>query len=213
MPPCPHCQGAEKFFDAGTARGDLEEYRQHGPAKTTQLLLKAIRGAAHVDKTLLDIGGGVGAIQHELLADTVESAVHVDASTAYLGASQEEANKRGHLERVKYLYGNFVELASEVEPADIVTLDRVLCCYPDMPALVAASTSHARQLYGVIYPRDIWWMRLAGRAMNAWFWLRRNPFRFFVHPASIVDSTIRASGFVQRYHQNSGMWQVVLYAR
>src|SRR4051794_8151263 len=97
---CPHCQGAEKVFDTGTARGDLEEYRKHGPAKTTRLLLNAIRSAAHDDKTLLDIGGGVGAIQHELLADTVQSAVHVDASTAYLGASQEEADKRGHLERV-----------------------------------------------------------------------------------------------------------------
>src|SRR5712671_2640325 len=145
---CPHCQGAEKVFDAGTARGDLEEYRQHGPAKTTRLLLNAIRKAAHDDKTLLDIGGGVGAIQHELLADTVQSAVHVDASTAYLGASQEEAAKRGHRERVTYLHGNFVEVAPEVAPADIVTLDRVLCCYPDMPALVTASISHAKQLYG-----------------------------------------------------------------
>jgi len=157
---CPHCQGAEKVFDTGTARGDLEEYRQHGPAKTTRLLLNAIRSAAKSSETLLDIGGGVGAIQHELLADAVQSAVHVDASTAYLGASQEEADKRGHRERVTYLHGNYVELAPEIAPADIVTLDRVLCCYPDMPALVAASTSHARKLYGVIYPRDTWWMRL-----------------------------------------------------
>jgi len=210
---CPHCQGAEKFFDAGVARGELEDYRRNGPAKTTGLLLKAIRGAARPGETLLDIGGGVGAIQHELLADAVQSAVHVDASTAYLGASQEEADKRGHRDRVKYLFGNFVELAPEIEPADIVTLDRVLCCYPDMPALVAASTSHARQLYGVIYPRDTWWMRLGGRVMNVWFWLRRNPFRFFVHPANAVDAAIRASGFAPRFHQNSGVWQVVLYGR
>lgn len=213
---CPHCQGAEKVFDAGTARGDLESYRKDGPAKTTRLLLDAIRKAAHSqrdEKTLLDIGGGVGAIQHELLADTVQSAVHVDASTAYLGASQEEAGKRGNRERVKYVHGNFVELAPEIEPADIVTLDRVLCCYPDMPALVKASASHARDLYGVIYPRDIWWMRFAGKAMNLWFWIQRNPFRFFVHPQAAVDSAIRANGFAQRYHQNSGMWQVVLYGR
>jgi len=65
----------------------------------------------------------------------------------------------------------------------------------------------------VIYPRDTWWMRLGGRAMNAWFWLGRNPFRFFVHPAKAVDSAIRANGFAPRYHQNSGLWQVLLYAR
>ncbi len=210
---CPHCQGAEKVFDASTARGDLDSYRQKGPAKTTRLLLDAIRKTARQNETLLDIGGGVGAIQHELLADTVQSAVHVDASTAYLGASQEEAGKRGHRERVTYLHGNFVELAPEIEPADIVTLDRVLCCYPDMPALVKASATHARQLYGVIYPRDTWWMRLAGRGENLWFWLTRNPFRFFVHPASEVDAAIRANGFVPRFHKNSGIWQVVLYGR
>lgn len=210
---CPHCQGAEKLFDASTARGDLNSYRKNGPAKTTRLLLNAIRGAGQPGQTLLDIGGGVGAIQHELLADAVQSAVHVDASTAYLGASQEEAGKRGHQERVTYLYGNFVELAPEIKPADIVTLDRVLCCYPDMPALVAASTSRAHQLYGVIYPRDTWWMRLGGRMINGWFRLRRNPFRFFVHPTDAVDSAIRAGGLAPRFHKNSGAWQVVLYGR
>jgi hypothetical protein len=210
---CPHCQGAEKVFDASTARGDLDEYRKNGPDKTTRMLLDAILKAAHDDKTLLDIGGGVGAIQHELLAGTVQSAVQVDASTAYLGASQEEASKRGHRERVSYRHGNFVELAPEIEPADIVTLDRVLCCYPDMPALVAASTSHARQLYGLVYPRDAWWTRAFGRLFNVWYVIRRNPFRFFVHPANVVDAAIRANGFTQRYHQNSGMWQVVLYVR
>lgn len=210
---CPHCQGAEKVFDVSTARGDLEDYRQNGPAKTTQLLLDAIRSATKSGLTLIDIGGGVGAIQHELLGGAVESAVHVDASTAYLGASQEEAGKRGHRERVNYIHGNFVELAPEIDEADIVTLDRVLCCYPDMPALVKASTSHARQVYAIVYPRDTWWMRLGGKAMNLWFWVRRNPFRFFVHPASAVDNAIRANGLTPRYHQNSGMWQVAVYGR
>ncbi len=210
---CPHCQGAEKLFDASTARGDLESYRRSGPAKTTRMLLDAIRKAAYRDHTLLDIGGGVGAIQHELLKDTVQSAVHVDASTAYLGASQEEAGKRGHRDRVKYVYGDFVELSPEIAPADIVTLDRVLCCYPDMPALVAASSTRARQLYGVIYPRDTWWTRLGGKVFNLWFVLRRNPYRFFVHRAGAVDEAIRANGFAPRYQQTSGFWQVVLYAR
>ena len=59
---CPHCQGAEKLFDASTARGDLESYRRNGPAKTTQMLLDAIRKTAHDDHTLLEIGGGVGGI-------------------------------------------------------------------------------------------------------------------------------------------------------
>lgn len=210
---CPHCQGADKLFDVSVARGDLEAYRKHGPAKTTRLLLAAVGIAAHEARTLLDIGGGVGAIQHELLASGVQSAVHVDASTAYLGASQEEAGQRGHRQRVTYIHGNFVELAPEIAPADIVTLDRVLCCYPDMPALVAASAERARRLYAVVYPRDAWWIRLGSYVYNLWLRMQGNPFRIFVHPTAEVDAAVRASGLSPRYHTTSGLWQVVVYGR
>lgn len=213
MPCCSHCQGAEKIFDAGTARGDLEDYRKHGPSKQTRLLLDTIRQIGAEGLALLDIGGGVGAIQHELFKSGARSAVHVDASTAYLGASQEEAARLGHRERVTYLHGNFVDLAPQVEPADVVTLDRVICCYPDMPSLVSLSAARATKLYGLVYPRDAWWMRLGMSLMNAGLWLQRNPFRIFVHPSDEVERIIQSQGLKPHFQRNSGLWRVVVYAR
>ena len=64
---CPHCRGADKIFDQGTAERDLKDYRVHGPGTTTRLLIAALKAAGIADRTLLDIGGGVGVIQHELL--------------------------------------------------------------------------------------------------------------------------------------------------
>ncbi|MEZ4669934.1 MAG: class I SAM-dependent methyltransferase [Anaerolineae bacterium] len=213
MPCCSHCQGADQLFDVGVARSDLNSYRRKGPSRQTKLLLSALREAGVEGATLIDIGGGVGAIQHELLADGVRSAVHVDASTAYLGASQEEAEKRGHRQRVTYLHGNFVDLAPEIQPADVVTLDRVVCCYPDMPGLVGASAARAQHLYGLVYPRDAGWMKLGNQILNLYLWVRRNPFRTFVHSAAKVDAAIRAQGLTPRYHRNAGLWQVVVYGR
>jgi len=100
-----------------------------------------------------------------------------------------------------------------VEPADIVTLDRVICCYGDMPALVAASVSRARRLYGVIYPVDRWWTRLGGLLINVLLTVFRQRFRFHVHATASVDSLVRAAGFRPILARRGLLWQTFLYRR
>src|SRR5262245_32080162 len=119
---CPQCKGIENLFDTGIAKGELDNYRRKGPSKQTRILLDVIRQAGVKGLTLLDIGGGVGAIQHELFKAGVEKAVDVDASSAYLAAAREEATRQGYADNVQYLHGDFIELAPQVEQADIVTL-------------------------------------------------------------------------------------------
>jgi hypothetical protein len=115
---------------------------------------------------LLDIGGGVGVIQYELLAAGLDHDTYVEASTAYFNAARTEAQQRGYSEQVSYHRGSFVELAQEIAPADIVTLDRVICCYPDMQKLVGLSAVLARKWYGLVYPRDTWWTRIGLMVRN-----------------------------------------------
>lgn len=81
---CRQCQGIESFFDQKEANKELKGYRKKGPAKTTQMLIDALRAAGVQGSTLLDIGGGVGAIQYELLKAGASGAVSVEASTAYI---------------------------------------------------------------------------------------------------------------------------------
>ncbi len=98
---CCHCQGGEAVFDAKVARKELRHYRRRGPRKTTRLLLDALKAAGVAEQTLLDIGGGIGVIQHELLRAGVTEASGVEASTAYLAAAREEAALQGHADRLR----------------------------------------------------------------------------------------------------------------
>jgi predicted TPR repeat methyltransferase len=210
---CCHCQGAETLFDAKVATRELRQYRRRGPRKTTRLLLDALKAAGVAGRTLLDIGGGVGVIQHELLRGGVTEASGVEASTAYLAAAREEAARQGHADRLRLEHGNFVALAPTLPPADIVTLDRVICCYPDMPALVGLSVALAREAYGLVYPRDTWWVKLGLALGNLALWVRRTPFRTYAHPTAAVDALVRGQGFAPRFARKTLVWQVVVYGR
>jgi 2-polyprenyl-3-methyl-5-hydroxy-6-metoxy-1,4-benzoquinol methylase len=210
---CPHCQGADKTFGSSMAERDLRGYRRHGPGKTTRLLIEALEAAGVADMTLLDIGGGIGAIQHELLKGGASSAIAVDASTAYLRAARQEAERQGHADRVIYHYGDFVALAPQLPKADIVTLEKVICCYPDMNALVSLSSARADKLYGVVFPRDTWWMRIGGQVINLFLRLQRSAFRFFVHPTEAVEAVLRANGLQRRYYHQTLAWQIIVYGR
>ena len=210
---CCHCQAAETVFDARVATKELRQYRRRGPRKTTRLLLDALKQAGVAGRTLLDVGGGIGVLQHELLRAGAARAGGVEASAAYLAAAREEAVRRGHADRLRLHHGDFVALAPRLPPADIVTLDRVLCCYPDLPALVGRSAAHARQLYGLVYPRDTWWVRVGLALENLALRVRRTPFRAYAHPTAAVDALVRGQGFTPRCSRRTLIWQVVVYGR
>jgi magnesium-protoporphyrin O-methyltransferase len=132
----------------------LKRYHKKGPDKTTRILLDAPKVQGIEGLTLLDIGGGFGAIQYDLLKNGLRHANSVEAATAYIDAAREEALRQGLDDRIRLYHGDFVDLASEIQSADIVTLDRVICCYHDMAEQVGSSLERSRKLYGLVYPRD-----------------------------------------------------------
>lgn len=212
--PCAQCSGIEELFDGRMARDQLRKFRRKGPDRTTRMLLdeirSAMRGGAQA-RLLLDIGAGVGAIHHTLLDQGVERAIHVDASSAYLAAAREEAGRRGHGERVEFRRGDFVEVAADVPVADVVTLDRVICCYPEMRELVTRAGERARVLFGAVFPRDELWVRLGLAVINVVMKLRRSAFRTYLHPPSEIDATLRGVGLRRRSLQRTLVWEVVVY--
>lgn len=210
---CCQIQGIEELFSKQFVTRELSRYRSKGPDKTTRLLTKAIEDAGVQGLTLLDIGGGVGAIQHELIASGVDQATDVDASTAYLEAARDEAQKRSLADRVTFRHGNFVDLAADIPAADIVTLDRVICCYPDMNRLVDLSAARARKLYGLVYPRETWWVRTGLAVQNFFLRMRKSPFRTYSHPTRSVETILEKYGLKQRFYRRTMIWQVAVYAR
>ena len=208
------CDGFTSIFDRRTASADLERYRRDGPDRTTRMLLDMIESAGGVrGASILDIGAGVGAIDHESLRAGASHAVLVDGSLPYQQAAREEGRRRGHLDRMEFVDGDFVSLAPLVDRADVVTLDRVICCYPDVERLVSLSAAKAGSLYGLVLPRDRGILRFGVRLINLWFRLRRDPYRAFAHPNATVDAQVRAAGLRPTAEATTFVWRVVLYER
>jgi SAM-dependent methyltransferase len=212
LDPC-DCPGCPNVFSNAAARDGLRRYRRRGPDRTTRELIDAIVVEGVAGRTVLDIGGGIGAIQLELLAAGAVRTTSVDASPPYVSAARDEAARRGYAERTRHLEGDFVALASEVEPADVVTLDRMVCCYGDVTRLINRSVEHARQMIGLVYPRDAWWTRGLASVMNATGRNTRGKLRWYIHREAALDGRIRAAGFERRFIRRHPLWQVALYVR
>lgn len=209
---CDHCKETGELFDHTKAKSELRSYRKKGPpTKSTRLLIDALKTLALRDKTLLDIGGGVGMIPFELLDAGVSEATLVEASPAYLETAEKEARRREYGGQMSFKYGDFVERASELPNADLVTLDRVFCCYPHLQRLVEASTAKASRWYGVVYPKEAWYNQVIGGVADVYCWARGMDFRLYIH--SGVDDAIREKGFVPFYRINTVLWRVALYER
>ncbi len=211
--PCNCCQITDHTFGEADARSGLRRYRKRGPAAQTRLMLDAIRSVGLKDASLLDIGGGVGAIHHELLPDTAVHATHIDASQAYLQAAEQEASRRGHSGSVDFVHADFTDVAARLPPADIVTLDRVVCCYPDFRSLLNAAAGRSTRLLVMSYPRETWYMRLVINTIDVLQSLRRDPFRVFVHPVAEMDSLLNADGFRRVSLKSLFVWEVAMYTR
>ncbi len=210
---CCQCQGMEEQFNQKLAERELQKYRKKGPGKPTRILLEAIQTSGVEGLTLLDIGGGVGAIQSELFKSGLSQATEVEGSSAYLETAKKEAERQGYLDEVIFIQGDFVEMVKELPTADIVTLDKVICCYPDLQKLVGLSSQKAGKIYGVIYPVDTWWMKFGVRIPNFFFKIKHNPFRFYVHPTQAIEALIRKSGLKRKFYCKLFMWHVAVYQR
>ena len=207
------CAGCDSQFGASHAAKDLKRYHENGPDVTTRLLLDLIKAEGLQEATLLDVGAGIGVVHHELLLAGARSAVHVDATDANIQLAEQEAAHRGHRERVTFFTGDFVDLASGIAPADIVTLDRVICCYPDMEQLVRASAAKARRLYGAVYPRERWVLKVWVFFENLFRRVRRNPFQTYIHPIGAIDDLLKREGLHRRSTRDTFAWRVAVYTR
>lgn len=200
-------------YDGRDAPEDLARWQREGPRETTRELINAVRARGIEGATVMDVGAGVGMVHVSLLEAGAGRALDVDASREFLDAARGEAARRGWGERVDYLYGDVVVLAPDLPPADVVTADKVICCYPYLPEFVHAVTSVHPRLIGLVYPSDGWLSQAFMRTKNMFWILLRRPDRYFIHRRREVDRLLREAGFVQAYGAGSGRWNVVVYER
>jgi len=210
---CCSCEGYQSQFGGKHAAKDVRRYRKKGPDKTTRLLLDQLKAAGVRGASLLDIGGGIGVVHHELLDAGAGSVVHVDATAANIEAAQGEAERQGHGGRVRFVLGDFVALAPDLPESDVVTLDRVICCYPDMEQLVSSSAARARRLWGAVFPRERALFKAMVQVGNAMRHVTRNDFRTFIHPVSEIDAALRREGLTLLSARDTYGWRAAIYSR
>ena len=198
-------------YDGLNSDADLERWRAGRLNPVTRELIDVLSGQGVEGARVLDIGAGVGAVHVALLEAGATAAIDVDASREYLATARAEAERRGLEARVEYRYGDVVELADELPPVDIVTLDSAICCYPYLEPMLEAATRSRPRLVGITYPRDVWWMRGFMRLYNLWSVVRRSPARYFVHRHAQLERWMTEAGYRNVHEGGIRVWRVVLY--
>ncbi len=184
-------------------------FRKRGLTRIEQRLIGFLTQSGIEDVTVLEIGGGVGEIQIELLRRGAASATNLEISTSYEDEARLLLEQSGMTERVSRRLVDIATAPDEVESADVVVLHRVVCCYPDYERLLAAAGSHARRLLVFSHPPRNPVTRLALWWDNASRRLRRNDFRAFVHPPGAMLDVLTAQGLTPRYRHHGLVWDVV----
>tara|TARA_B100001123_G_scaffold371252_1_gene434302 strand:- start:765 stop:1370 length:606 start_codon:yes stop_codon:yes gene_type:complete len=201
------------MFDKNSAKRDLKRYLKKGPSTTTKILLNAVNKIGVQGMTFLDIGGGIGAIQYALIKWGALNGVSIEASSAYIDSIKEETGENKLTEKVVFKHGDFTTIASDLNSSDIVTLDKVICCYDDMNRLVDLSSKLARKIYAVVYPRDNWWTKLFLPIINFYPKIKGSSFRLFIHPTNKVEDIIIKNGLKRIYNTTRLFWQVAVFIR
>ena len=188
---CSH-GGYERIFGASTAKRDLRRYRRRGLARDARTAVEFLRRVGVEGATVLEAGGGIGAVQVELLEAGAERTVNVELSREYEGAAAELLDERGLAGRAERRFGDFV--SADVEPADAVVMCRVVCCYPDYERLVGAAAGRARRALVFTHPPD---GRLSDAVVlvgNLLLRLFRQEFRLYAHPVASMRAVAAAHG-------------------
>jgi 2-polyprenyl-3-methyl-5-hydroxy-6-metoxy-1,4-benzoquinol methylase len=206
------CTDTSRFFSRLTR---LYRWRfcLFGFENSQRQLIDGIRHAGIEGKTLLEIGCGAGHLQRALLQAGAHRGVGIDLSARLIGEARLEAQRAGLAARTDYRQGDFVALADEIEPADIVVLDKVVCCYPDAERLLAAALNRTQRVLALTYPRDRTATRAGVALMSALLRLAGCHFRPYVHEPASIERWIERGGFHAHSRSHTFAWVTEIHLR
>lgn len=200
-------------FFSRFSRRYTRRYERKGLEATQRQLVDALSSADVKDKSLLEIGCGVGYLHQHLLLKGARCATGVDLSAAMLKEAEALAARQGLSGQTRYVQGDFLEMAPGFEAADMTLLDKVVCCYPDAEGLLVAATSRTKRTCALTFPRGHWVNRVAARAAALVFRLVGSTYRPFVHDPKAIDAWIRAAGFRKISETHTAFWLTCIYQR
>jgi magnesium-protoporphyrin O-methyltransferase len=210
---CQPPRGYSKLFSKRASRRDAKRYREKGLDDTAAGMVAFLRERGVEGASVLEIGGGVGAIQVELLQAGAARATNLELSPEYEETAHELVRERGLADRVERRLGDVVEEPDLAGAADAVVMHRVVCCYPDYDALVGAAAERARRYLVMSFPRSRRLIRLGLGLMNVGARLLRWEYRTWVHPPELLVAAAERRGLSLAEETRGRIWQVAALER
>jgi magnesium-protoporphyrin O-methyltransferase len=208
MSDCCSPKGYRSVFSEKRAHAEARRYRRRGLDPTSLRIAEFLKQQGIGGRTLLEVGGGIGAIQIELLKAGITRAVNIELTPTYEEAARALLREAGLEARVERRVMDFAEATGEVEAADIVIMNRVICCYPDMPKLASAAADHTREVLVVSFPKERWWTRAVISMGDLVLRAARQQFQVFLHPPDKIIATAERHGLKRFSNQTSFFWEV-----
>ena len=206
-------------FDEWAARNSARVRTRGVVAPLTTRVLRTLEREGFAGRTVLDVGCGIGDLALGAIARGADRATGIDLSPGGIEQARLLATERGLADRADFVVGDGA--TAPLPRHDVVTLNRVLCCYPRVDQLLANSLGAAGQIYAYTAPVDVGaigrFNRISVAISNTWFRLRRKKFRGFqayVHDLEAVDRTVAAAGFraVHRSRERVA-WRLAIFTR
>jgi 2-polyprenyl-3-methyl-5-hydroxy-6-metoxy-1,4-benzoquinol methylase len=213
MGDCCERDAYDETFGDRFARRIARRYRKRGLDRTRRRVVDFLSVRGIEEATVLEIGGGIGEVHVELLRRGARAVTNLEISTSYEEQAAQLLDGSGFGDRVTRRFLDIASSPDEVEPADVVVLHRVVCCYPDYERLLSAAAAHARRLLVFSHPPRTPVTRLSFGFDNLMRGLRHNDFRAFVHPPESMVAVAQLQGMSLRYRHRGLAWTVVGFER
>ncbi|MFW5471900.1 methyltransferase domain-containing protein [Knoellia sp. CPCC 206450] len=201
------------MFGPRFARHVAGRYRRRGVDRTARRMVDWLATEGLDGATVLEIGGGVGEIQLELLERGAASTTNLELSPAYEGEATELAREHGVADRVDRRMGDVAVDSSVAAPADVVVLHRVVCCYPDAERLLTAAAGHARRSVVLSHPPRNAVSRAMLASQNVVMRVLGREYRTFAHAPMSMLATLRDNGFAARHLHRGLAWHIIVATR
>lgn len=202
-----------RLFNSKEARRRLRRYRKKGLDPLARSLVDYLSSRDIEGADVLEVGGGLGDLQLELFRAGAATSVNIELSAGYEQTAGELFESEHLRDRVDRRLGDFVAERDRLDPADIVVLNRVVCCYPRMREMMEAAVEKTERFLALVFPRERWFMKTAIAVGNGWWALRSCGFRAYVHPVDEIESVALESGLEVAHRDQTLGWQGLVFER
>jgi SAM-dependent methyltransferase len=217
--PDPESEPERCCFDDWAVGNAKRARRKEISAGVTRDLVEALGPSRLEGRTVLDLGCGTGDLALAALARGATRATGVDLGAGAIEEARALARERLVEDRSTFQVGDAAKVP--LDRHDVVMLNRVLCCYPEVDALLDNSLSAASHVYAFTAPPSAGlagtFARAETRLANTWFRIRDKKFRGFrvhVHDLEAVDRRIREAGFHRIVAGRRRLvWHLAIYER